>query len=345
MAPLLLVLGLSCSAAPALAEDSAPMATLAKKGLTRVGALWLVAEEVQLRHDLASLKILEKQFHDAEKNAADSLKRTELLRAELELAREEQRRIARLLDSTALKTHERQQFADALRIRAGWIDKLQSLVSDVSGPGGESGLKATLINLINAQSRLALAVLGIRRNAAGLDAAYARLHADGEVARALKALGGEPQLGPARNYQRDVKQLARLESMVFTAEVPVFRENQRYRLGVILNERIPATFSYREAAGPNLVPASLVRAAGINIGQDCPKVVYRGEGGREIPARLVKLPTLRIGRHVLENVEAYALPPEGEDLGAELSAAGLGAFRVELDVRQLRLGVKPAVKP
>ncbi|MHB1036229.1 MAG: retropepsin-like aspartic protease [Pirellulales bacterium] len=341
----LLCLAWSAAAVPAVAEDSTAVASLTKKGLTRVGPLWLLGEEVQLRQDLASLKTLEKQFHDAEKKAAESLKRTELLRAELELAREEQRRIGRLLDSSALKTHERQQFADALRIRAGWIDKMQSLVGDVSGPGGDSGLKATLIDLINAHGRLALAVLGIRRNASGLDAAYARLRADGEVVRALKSLGAEQQLGPARNYQRDVKQLSRLDSLVFTGQVPIYRENQRYRLGAIVNERVPATFSYRDAAGPNLIPASLAQAAGINLDKDCPKVVYRGEGGREIPARLVKLPSLRIGRCVLENVEAYALPPEGEDIGAELSVAAFQGYRVELDLRQLRLAVRPSAKP
>lgn len=61
------------------------------------------------------------------------------------------------------------------------------------------------------------------------------------------------------------------------------------------------------------------------------------ERGRRAAARRVVVPALRFGRHVLENVPVWVLPPEAEDVGALIGPQAFTDCGVRLEPERLRL--------
>ena len=60
-------------------------------------------------------------------------------------------------------------------------------------------------------------------------------------------------------------------------------------------------------------------------------------GGRTIEAREVFLPSLRVGSCHAKSVAALVLPPEAEDLGAQITPLALSPWRVKIERERLRM--------
>ena len=61
---------------------------------------------------------------------------------------------------------------------------------------------------------------------------------------------------------------------------------------------------------------------------------------RVIAVRKVRIPRLRIGKTIIEDVAAVVLPPEHEDLGGRISMEGFGSYRPTLDTQHLWLRLR-----
>ena len=104
---------------------------------------------------------------------------------------------------------------------------------------------------------------------------------------------------------------------------------------------MPAACSLAEQGPALILPESVARAAGLSLGQELPKRQFAAAEGRPpLDVRVVQLKRIRLGDKVITNVEAYILPPEGEDLGVVLNRQYIGGYRLELHPRLLRLMVR-----
>jgi hypothetical protein len=164
------------------------------------------------------------------------------------------------------------------------------------------------------------------------------------VQAALARLGSPHRLGSGKNYESDAaERLARIDRIVRSNVVNIYRDDGHARISTIVNGATPVTFSLRHGEGPTHLPHSL--AASLNLLTDNAPVTSYTVGGRKLACRRVKVASIVVGGLELRNVEALALPPEGEDLGAKLGRAAYGGHYFDVDFSRLRTTIMPGEPP
>jgi hypothetical protein len=121
----------------------------------------------------------------------------------------------------------------------------------------------------------------------------------------------------------------------------MYRDNGHYRVAALVSERTPVTLTYRPGSGPGLLPDSVLQKANIQIGDNVPRMTLDVPDGRRLIVRPVTIEYLRLGPHLLEDLQFYALPPEGEDLGARITDETLSGRSARAVPELLRLELPP----
>jgi len=320
----------------ARAQEQSPAALLNARGLSASGSVWISAAEARLRKQIESLESLQKRCQQTAQRVEILLQQNEMIRARLvQLEAAQKTSPGTALQPPAgssAKTAESGSKASAPAV-------LDSRMPDVTGLGELSPLQVALVEAVNARNTLAIAVLRLQKQSGELERQYARLRAEPDVARAIAVSGAGQRLGPIKDYQQI---LLAAEKWYATARVPIYMESGRQRVSAILNEQTPATFSYADERQPTLITASLGQTLGVSPAEGATPQTYQA-GNRKLDVRPVKLPSLRIGKFVIRETPALLLPPEAEDLGSQLSASALRAYRVRIDPHRMSLELSPLV--
>jgi len=116
-----------------------------------------------------------------------------------------------------------------------------------------------------------------------------------------------------------------------------YREGNVYRFTALINDRRPLTFSFGNQGEQTIIPQNQAETAGIVPSPDAKKISYHVAEGRDVPALVVQIPQLRLGRNVAKNVEALILPPEAADVGARIGPNALPGYRPRIDAARLLL--------
>ena len=309
-------------------ESASPEEVLQKRhGLVRLsGNVWGLPLEVELKERLAQLQPLKEGIVTAEKDLEDRAAANRRAWQEAAPALETLKQAITSLSTSDPKRIVLQQQLGAV----------EATTSEPSRLSCRADIRGKLIALSRDRSLLQLAVLWIRAGVPRLHEQYARLSQVDEVAATIKKLGGD-KLGPLKNYAPELKKLAEHERLVFTSWVPVYQQAGQTRLAAIVNEQAPLTFTWSEETGAiPYLPASAVESCGLSVPGEAPQKQIR-LAGRSLSIREVVIPALRLGRHVVKDISAWLLPPEGEDLGARLPRVALRDLRANIELDRLRM--------
>jgi hypothetical protein len=317
----LLAAVLTAPKASAADPTAAARRLLATRGLVASGGLWVTRRELDIRKRLDGLEALYKRSANAHQQVEALLKRNEFIRAELQRAETIEKQTGK---APPPATPGKSPSGSDAKTRPA--ERLNSQQPDVTGSGDQTPLQVALIDWINARNALEVAVLDIEGGAAELDRRYAALAADESLRAALEAVGGG-RLGPAKDYRRH-QRLAAASKDVFTTSVPIYRESGHWRVGAVVDERTPATFSLVEQSQPTLISATLSQLLGLQPDNSPPENQRLSD--RDLPVRRAKLKSLRLGKFLFDNVPVFLLPPEAEDLGSQLATGALVGCRARL---------------
>jgi type II secretory pathway component PulM len=301
-------------------------------GLTKIagGNVWVTDAEIRLREHLRGLDGTRRRILYLQKALDERIQKNRIL-WETNSRRIESLR--KTLSSSKLDAAERKRTEE----------QIKELKAQAVKPGllpAAPDVRTRVIELSNLRHRLTLSVIAIRRLKPQMDADYERLAQDEDVAAALSRLGGSHQLGPMMGgYVNHIRRLDEYEQVVFTAWSPLYIQSGRIRLGAILNEQTPVTFSWQTSAEPTVLTAAMVEAAQLTM-PDSAETIQMAFGRRRLTVRRIIVPTVRFGGLVLRDVPAYVLPPEGEHLGARIGSEGLAECQVAVEPERLRLVIQ-----
>ncbi len=303
------------------------------KGLTQIagGNVWLSPSEVRLREHVRRLDDLKKQIL----NLQSSLE--ERCQNNLVLWETNRRRIQTLRKGLAsLNTDDPKKKQIERQIK-----ELETQAVEPRRLSAEPDVRTRLTELTNRRNRLGLSVIAIRQLKVAMDSEFEKLARDPDVTAALNRLGELHRLGPANNgYATEIRQLGEYERVAFTDRLPLYVQSGKTRVGAILNERTPVTFTWQTSSDPTVLTASMAESAGVNV-TDAAEVFEMPFGRtRRLPTRRVVVRSIRFGEHVLHDVAAYVLPPEGEDLGARIGSDAFGETPVTVELERLRLVIQ-----
>jgi hypothetical protein len=335
------LLALCLSVAPLGARAADPSEqVLARNGLKQVNGLWQIAGVARITDRVQLAERLERRASELRKHIDKMLDHNERMSAQLVLLSAEQKRLRELRDVAKDGSSERKRLYEQIKQHGTAIDQLKKAIVPDDKLGATMPLKGLVMELVGVRSELAFHVFAARRRIAELPAQYDSLQANGDVTAALTALEPPGQLAPLRSFASETRSLDRVEKLVFTGELPLYREDKRWRVTGIANEELPLTFSLYQRSDVTVITHTMAESLGLEV----PKKSRRdrqladGPGVRVTPARLA---SLRFGQHVLKDVEVFVLAPEHENVGARISHAAFRGLRVRVVPERLLLLLEP----
>jgi clan AA aspartic protease (TIGR02281 family) len=158
-------------------------------------------------------------------------------------------------------------------------------------------------------------VLDLRKLVDAATKAYADLAGNAEVTRALDALGrtsqAKPRLGPSRPFQDHVKLLERIEKTVITDSVELRRTGGGvYEVDVTFNGKVTRPMIFDTGAGLTMIPAQLATEIGLAPAHSDPEIRCTTADGTVVIARQKTIPSMRVGRFVVNDVVCAVMPAE-----------------------------------
>lgn len=317
-----------------------PRQTLAASGLTNLGDAWLCAGEIEARRWFDALEPLERQYQATQRVVDDRVKSNENAKKELAHKKGELKKVAAKIaanDPAALGP-TRDQLKQTAKELEEQISRLRRAYKNTTKLAEYQPARDEVIRLANARAALTIAAAALRRQLDGFPPEYERLSKVAAVTAALKQLGPPHRLGTGRNYAADAaERLSRIDKVTQSNVVPIYRDDDHARLLTIVDGATPVTFSIRHSDGPTHLPHSLAKSLNL-LAEDAPEVSYT-VGNRKLKCRRIQIKSIAFGNVELRDVEALALPPEGEDLGAKLGNAAYAGHYFDVDFSQLKLTV------
>jgi clan AA aspartic protease (TIGR02281 family) len=158
------------------------------------------------------------------------------------------------------------------------------------------------------------AVIDLRQLADKTVAEYEELVKDDAVKNALAALNQKAKtkvtIGPSRAFLAGVQRLERAEAMVLTEDVELRKEGGVQWLDVTFNGRVTRPMVFDTGASSVVLPADLAAEIGLKPGKNDPSVRTRVADGSEVEARRMVIPSVRVGKFTVKDVECLVMPAE-----------------------------------
>jgi hypothetical protein len=323
----------------AQAGDS-PEQVLARHELKQVNGMWHIAGAARLTERVQLAERLERRASELRKHIDKMLDHNERMGGQLALLSAEQKRLRDLREVAKDGSTERKRLDEQIKQHGTAIDQLKKAIVPEDKLGATAPLKGLVMELVGVRSELAFHLLAARRRIAGLPAQYASVQSNDEVTAALAALEPPGQLAALRSFASELRSLDRTEKLMFTGELPLFREDKRWRVTGIANEELPLTFSLYQRSDVTLITHTMAESLGLDLPKKSRKEHQLVDGPR-VRVTPIKLASLRFGQHVLRDVEVFVLAPEHENLGARISHSAFRGLRVRVVPERLLLLLEP----
>lgn len=299
-----------------------------RHGLVEIsGKVWGLPDEERLRSLLNRLPSLRERIVTVQKELDERIARNEQAWQQAKPVLNGLRAQMSLLSAGDL---QRGVLADQLKL-------LENDVADPAALAGRDPVRSQLARLGQDRCDLARDLVWIRRTSLALAERYRQLAADGEVEKLILSMGPKHRLGPVRNYVADVRQLEEYETLAFAPQAPIYLQSGLVRVTALVEESTCVTLTWSEASDAvTFLPPSAAQSAGIDVSADAPSMTLRIHG-RSVVVRQIMLGDLRLGSCHIKSVAAWVLPPDAEDLGAQLASQALSSCRPKLELAMLRL--------
>jgi hypothetical protein len=321
--------------APAAAA-AAPEEILRAHGLQRVDRTWITSDEAELHERVEELGKLERRLQESKRECDAQVIALEQLRAQLKTAEATKSRLAKVLKTapagqlrTMLERDQKEQTQLAAKLKEG-LPPADTL-------GGLVPLKSLFAEQCALRAEFVLGFLQASQLETRIAQQYAELAKNQEILAALAELPNQP-LGPAKRFAADQKTLLKYRAVAFPAAVPFYREGQRVRVSLMLNDEQPATLSWHEEHEATLLPYSMVQSLG--LAESLPNQQEQLALAKEkltLKGWFVTLNNIRLGQSVAEKVPVFVLAPEHEALGGRLGYELQQQLLLTLDADRLQI--------
>ncbi len=222
------------------------------------------------------------------------------------------------------------------------VNMLNTLQEQNKDQGEDQKLQ---LNAEVAQSRekYMQAVLDLRKSVDELTAKYDVLSKNPEITKALEALSAstksKQKLGPSAKIRDAIKLLEKAEGSVQSETIELHRENGVFHLYASLG-KVPTKMVFDTGAGLTTVSAKLAGRIGLKLKTGDPTVQLKTADGTVVEAKRLVIPSVRVGKFTIQNVECAVMPAEKGDVDPLLGQTFFKHFKVEFSAEAGRLSLK-----
>ncbi len=157
---------------------------------------------------------------------------------------------------------------------------------------------------------------------------YAELGKDEAIQKALVNLSTssktKQKLGPSKDFQTAAQWLERTESLFQSDTIELRREGGIDHIDAMLNGQGPVRMVFDTGAGPTMIPARLASELGLKpTGRS---VSCEVADGSKVMAKIMIIPSVRVGKLTIKNVVCAVMPKEKGDVPPLLGQSFLRHF-------------------
>ena len=186
-------------------------------------------------------------------------------------------------------------------------------------------------------------ILGLRRMADQLNAAYESGAKAPEIEQKLKALiansGKELKFAPSSGFESSCRKLDEFENAIHTEKVSLRRDNNTFYASVVVNGKHTAEMVVDSGASLISLPYELAVKMGLEPKAGDKQILITMADGRTITGHLKTIDSVRVGTFTVEKVDCAVLGPEAVNAEPLLGMTFLGEFQFQLDSAESTLGM------
>jgi aspartyl protease family protein len=311
-----------------------PEETLKAKGLTKVGAFYVLEGDMKNPERLRAMRVIkhkmdssatqrmkiEKEIDNAKATIIGCAKEIAALGATLPDARRQS--VARHNEVVAQMNRLEATRVEGIR----FIEARQKDLTKIADPSDD---------YINS-------VIDVSSKMEATAAQYEKLAADPEVKNALIALNDRPgakvRLGPSPQFANELPAIRKLREMVRGAVIKLNFEGGVPHANITINNSLNIPMVVDTGASAMTLTADAAKKLNLKIDASNPTVRAVAADGKVTECKVVTLQSVRLGQFIVENVDCFVFPEsvEGSNL---LGGTFLRNFvsRMDLAARELHL--------
>ena len=319
---------------PLQAGEKEAKQVLSDHGIRVLGSSLALKTETTLSKSLRSVTKLRKSLFNANKESDALQRKHDTIKKTI----------------TVLKLQHVQLSAQLAKINPNNIALNNKLVGALNAVKGQVDLlteqqeqltkltKETRAKSVAAREKYIQHVLDMRDSADKTSQAYTTEAADEEVKTALaelnRATGKKYELTPSRGFQSSLRRLKTLEDSVLSETINLRKtKNDSLYVSVVINGKHTKEMVLDSGASLISLPAKLAAECGLEPTASDPDLTLELANGMLIPAKLVIIPEVRVGKFTVKNVECAVLGPEATSATPLLGMSFLGHFKFEISAQ------------
>ena len=294
-----------------LYDDSTPDSILKNKGLKRSGTTYVLPVEAEFQRKLNAARALFRGVSEASQRKSEYDRNVETGQDELRQL-EQQRIFINQQLAQAQSVQENNRLIATVNALSGQIELLRKHTSDPN-TSQVVGAKLSI-----QREEFIQAILELRHFVNKAQEDYALAAKDAEITAALMALSktGKSKftLGPSRAFLENVKTLEKVEASVLTESVTLRKESGVFMVEVTFNGKVTRPMVFDTGASTIVLPAELATEIGLKPGPNDKVVKATVADGSEVSAKMMTIPSVRVGKFTIKDVECVVMPAEKKNV-------------------------------
>ncbi|MCA9090650.1 MAG: retroviral-like aspartic protease family protein [Planctomycetaceae bacterium] len=232
------------------------------------------------------------------------------------------------------------QLVGAINAVTGQLDLMQQQQVQM-----DEQLSETKSGLSKAREGIVQLILDSRQLVNDTQQAYETLNADPQVVSAVSAYATaakrDYKLGPSTTFAANLKKLEDMEKSLESETIQLADSGGgTFHVDVIVNGKIQQKMILDSGASLVTLPLAMATQMGIKVNEDDDEtIILKIANGDEINGYPKTIPSLKVGKFTVENVECVVL--DSSAIGAEplLGMSFLGNFKFELNAAEKSLSL------
>ena len=223
------------------------------------------------------------------------------------------------------------------------VNQLNTLQEQQNKDQGQDQKLQLNAEVAQSREKYMQAVLDLRKSVDALTAKYDELAKNPEATKALEALSAstksKQRLGPSAKIRDAIKLLEKAERSVQSETIELHRENGVFRVYSSLG-KVPTKMIFDTGASLTTISAKLASRIGLKLKTGDPTVQLTTADGTVVEAKRLVIPSVRVGKFTVQNVECAVMPAEKGDVDPLLGQTFFKHFKVEFSAEAGRLSLK-----
>lgn len=361
MLGLLIVAGTVAHSQDPAAADHTPQQVLKGHGLEKSGTTWvLLSAEKGVLSDLAAARGVYRQVSEGmmrqqafamgiagRKNDLQTLRmRNNALGQQIAVLDQELNALVTPPGGNNFVTMQRNQLSqqrNALTAENNQVVNMLNALQEQARDQGQDQQLQLNAEVAERREKFMQAVFDLRKSVDELTAKYEELAGNQEVTQALSALSkatrSKQKLGPSVKVRDAIKLLQQAESTVQSDNITLHRENGVFHVYATLG-RVPTKMVFDTGAGLTTISAKLADRIGLRTRKTDPTIQLKTADGTVVEAKHTVIPSVRVGKFAIPNVECAVMPAEKGDVDPLLGQTFFKYFKVEFNAEAGKLNLK-----